>query len=329
MALATIVLVLSILFPTVSNAALNEDELAEYLLEIGLTQDELEEQLMIHHGLELTDFDSVEELIEFLGPIIDEDNLQALLDLYELTLEELTMILEEYGETLEDYVFINDLEYAIDFYINFEDVSWEEILAELEALFAEFDLSNEDLEALFDHFSILDLDNPAFEERLLNLEERALVLPDFESATELTAEEIAEILAIYSEMMDLFELDAQYFLIVGKDKASKQPISLQTLITLESLEGYNLLIELYNFDGEFLADMIITAEMFGSELIKQPTEDLKEVAEIVQKAPENVQTEKGAKMPKTASNSMQNGLIGLSMMLAAGLIYRRMKIKGA
>ncbi|OLO42305.1 processed acidic surface protein [Alkalihalophilus pseudofirmus] len=333
MTLASIILLLAFSLPTVSNAALNQIELDEYLIEIGLTQEELEDQLMIHHFMELGDFESVEELRDYLGPIIDDENLQALLDQYGLTLEELVILLEEYGERIEDYVFLYDLEFTIDFYLNFEDISWEDILAELDAIFAEFDLTDEELERLLEHFRNLDWEDPAFEERLFNLEERAMALPDFESATELSAEEIAEILAIYSELMNLLELDAKYYLIEGKNKASKQPISLQTLVTLDHLEGYNLLIELYNLDGDFLADLIITADMFGSDLIKDPAEDIKEVKEIVKKAPTKGQpeakTEKGAKMPKTASNSMQNALMGVGMMLTAVFIYRRFKVKGA
>lgn len=331
MVLASIILLLSVSFPAVSAAAINQDELDVYLIEIGLTQEKLEEQLLMHHFMELVDFESVTELRDYLGPVINDENLQQLLDEYELTLEELSSILEEYGETLEDYAFINDIAFMVDFHFNMEDISWEDILAELDELFAEFDLTNEELERLFEHFRNLDWENPAFEERLLSLEERVMALPDFESASELTADDIAEILAIYSELMSLFEFDAKYFLIEGRDKTTKQSISLQTLIKLDSLEGYNLLIELYNLEGEFLADLIITADMFGSELIKEPAQDLKEVKEIVKKAPpkDQVKTEKGAKMPKTASNSMQNALIGLGMMLTAGIIYRRLKVKEA
>ncbi|MFV8826356.1 processed acidic surface protein [Alkalihalobacterium sp. APHAB7] len=331
MVMVSILLLLSLAFPTLSSAAINQNELNEYLNEIGLTQEELEDQLEYHWGMELSDFESVDELRDFLGPVITDENLQELLDLYELTLGELEEILAEYGETLDDYKFLEGLELAIIFYQDFDDFDWDELFAEIDALFAEFDLTDEEIERLMDHLLTLDLDNPAFEERLNQIAERALALPDFDSASDLTAEEIAEILSIYSDLMNLFKLHAEYYLIEGRDKDSKQPISLQTLVTLDSLEGYNLLIELYNLEGAFLADIIITADMFGDELIKQPAQDLKEVKEIVKKAPpkDQVKTEKGAKMPKTASNSMQNALIGLGMMLTAGIIYRRLKVKEA
>ncbi len=331
MALASILLLFTFALPTSSSAAVNQTELNAYLSEIGLTQGELEEQLMKHWFLELSDFESVDDLKVFLGPVITDENLQELLDLYELTLEELEELLAEYGETLDDYRFIEDLSMSVEFYLIGFDFDWDELLSEIDALFAEFDLTDEEIERLIAHFKTLDLEDPLFEERLENILERALALPDFESADELSAENVAEILAIYSDLMALFELDAKYFLIEGRDKTTKQPISLQTLITLDSLEGYNLLIELYNLEGEFLADLIITADMFGSDIIEETVEDLKEVTEIVKKAPAKDQskTEKGAKLPKTASNSMQNALMGLGMMLTAVIIYRRMKVKGA
>ena len=331
LSMASIVFLLSFSFSATSFAAPSEDELSQYLTDLRWTQEELEEYLEDFYGMSLDDFNSVSDLEELLGPIINEQTLQELLDLYDLTLEELVYLLAEYGETLDEYRFIEDLELAILVYQDFGDFDWDELLAEIDAIFAEFDLTDEELERLMDHFLTLDLEDPAFEERLNQIAERALALPDFDSASDLTAEEIAEVLSIYSDLMQLFKLDAKYYLIQGKNKESKQPITLQTLVTLESLEGYNLLIELYNLEGVFLADIIITADMFGDELIKQPTQDLKEVKEIVKKAPakDQVKTEKGAKMPKTASNSAQNALIGLGMMLTAGIIYRRLKVKEA
>jgi processed acidic surface protein len=106
----------------------------------------------------------------------------------------------------------------------------------------------------------------------------------------------------------------------------RKTVSLDTIITMELPNGYDLVIELYDLQGNLLMDMILTAEMFGSELIKETGEDLKQVEKVVKTMPEiKSKTVKGAKLPKTASSYPVNILLGLMIVVIGFILFRKWK----
>ncbi|TPE66762.1 processed acidic surface protein [Halalkalibacterium halodurans] len=312
-------LVLAFASPFTASAAVNQAELDNYLTDIEWSQEELEWYLE-EMGLVISDFDSVDELRDFLGPVLTEENLQDLLDEYGLTRAELEELLAEYGETLDDYKFYDDLDFAIGFYLNGED--WDDLYSDF---FEMIGLTPEELDRLIEHFKTLDYEDPAFEARLLNLSDRLMAFEEFDEASELTERQIAELLDIFSEMLDLFELDVKMYLVKGDEKIA---LSLRELVSMTTTNGYDLLIELYNLEGEFLADILLRAEDFGWDLIQETGKDLKKVNETVQKQDGEVtKTVKGAKLPKTASNYLEHTLYGLLLALGGVFVYRRFSVK--
>jgi processed acidic surface protein len=376
-----------VISPAFILAAPPSSDLQNYLNELGWTEAQLEEHLDFY-DLSISDFDTVEEMIDFLGPIlteenlqellaehgltleeaiellvlngeledgqsileaykflddldfdlffynleqITEENLQRLLDDYGLTLDELHALLEENGDSLDNYEYIEDLEWAIDYYLYGSEVDFSDI----EGLFSEIGLTSEELERLFNHFMSLDFENEAFINKLDELSNRMMAFEDFEDPSDLTAEQIAELLDIFTQLLNLFELDVKYYLVKDDEKKA---VSLDALLTMTSSEGYGLLIELYNKQGEFLADLLFTADMLGSDLIKETGKDLKETENIIVKKDTQKdgqkdgqkpvkKTEKGAKLPKTASNYATNAAAGLVLTLAGLILYRRFKVK--
>ena len=98
---------------------------------------------------------------------------------------------------------------------------------------------------------------------------------------------------------------------------------------MTSTDGYGLLIELYNKQGEFLADLLFTADMFGSDLLQETGKDLKELEKVIVKKDTDKpvkKTEKGAKLPKTASSYLTNTAAGLAFAITGFIIYRRFKV---
>jgi len=135
-----------------------------------------------------------------------------------------------------------------------------------------------------------------------------------------------EIVYLFNEMMDIFQMDAKFYLT--KDGV-KKPITIEELMVLETTNGADLLIELYNKQGKFLADFIITNEMFGSDLING---EIGKVTKTVKAAPkvENKtgKTIKGGKLPNTAGNYAEGVLMGMGILFAgAGLLLFRRKNK--
>jgi processed acidic surface protein len=364
--------------PLLSLAAPASFDLQSYLNELGWTEAQLEEHLDFYDLL-ISDFDTVEDIRDFLGPVLTEaslqelllehgltleeatallkengeleegqtilavykfyvdlefdlyfynltpitqENLQKLLDDYGLTLDELTALLEENGDSLDNYEYIEDLEWAVDFYLYGSDLDFSDI----DDLFSQIGLTHEELERLFEHFASLDYTNPAFLDKLDELSNRLMAFEDFEDPSDLTAEQIAELLDIFQQLLDLFELDVKYYLVKDDEK---KPISLETLMTMTSTQGYGLLIELYNKQGEFLADLFFTADMLGLDLIVETGKDLKETGNLIVKKDTKKpvkKTEKGAKLPKTASDYVTNTAAGLALVLAGFIIYRRFKV---
>ena len=187
-----------------------------------------------------------------LTPITDE-NLQALLDDYEITREELNAILGEMGESLANFTYIEDLDlFLMDYYFDDEEFM-EDLLSEIAGDFAEIGLTEEELERLFEHFMRIAEEDETILDRLFALEDRVNQLPDFESSDDLTEAQMNEIVSVFNEILNIFQLNAKYYLVKGD---SKQPITLNELMHLETTNDADLLIELYNLQGEFLADLL-------------------------------------------------------------------------
>lgn len=312
----------------------NDPEFLSFLKEIGWSKENYL-AFLSSKGWSLTDFWEVEEL----GTPLSEAGVQKVMADFELTREELNALLVDFGdlEKGEDVlegtwiIFNEELAYWVEYYLDEENYT--DIDFGIEGLFAEIGLTDKELERLFEHFLTLDLEDETFLAQLELLAERMEAIEDFESADDLDAAQIAELLSIFTDMMDQFQIDAKYYLTNGEEKL---PLTLTALMALETTNGYDLLIEIYNTQGTFLADVLFTAEMFGSEIIKETGKDLGAVKEVVaapkketvKKEVKTVKTVKGGKLPKTASDYLSNTLIGLSFILIGFLLFRRMKIAG-
>ncbi|MCE7793904.1 processed acidic surface protein [Salipaludibacillus sp. CUR1] len=323
--------------PHVASASVNSQELTVYLKEIGWSQDELDEYLDFEWGLEVKDFESVEELKDFLGDVLTDELIEQLLADYEITRAELHTLLAEYGVTLEEIKFYDDLDFYVwDYYYDEEWDSWDyeewefdEDYSDLMDLFAQIGLDEDELIRLFEHLEYVIDNNPDFEDKLDKLFYRLIALGDFDTASELSAEQIAELLAINEELLNLMELEAVFFFVKGEEK---KPVTLAELIKVTQLNGFDLLIEIYNLQGEFLADILFTSDMFDSDVfletadeLQTVTEELKEKEPVSDAKPVVNKTEKGGKLPDTATNLPLNMLLGLLAVGTGGAIIRKRK----
>ncbi|PSL40798.1 processed acidic surface protein [Planomicrobium soli] len=330
---------------------ITEGSIQTLLKEYVLTREELnkllEEYGTLEKGQDVIDSEyfvftyEIEEFVDYYSNLtaITPENLQELVEYYEFgTVEELEKFLNGYGDSIEEYDSIEELEEAIAFYTM---IGEDDDLA-LDGLFSAFGLTEQELQNLSEHLNTLDYENPAFQSKLDELANRMMAISEFETANELTAGQIAEILSIFNELQSLFKVTTQFYLITDNEK---QAISLQTLLTLDTTNGFDLLIEIYNLQGTFLADILLTADMFGSEIIVDAGEDLKEVEDVVSKAPvakapakpkihKDVKkpvvssTVKGGKLPKTAGGYTANILLGLGFVLIGFVLFRRFKVAG-
>ncbi|MFJ9385169.1 processed acidic surface protein [Peribacillus sp. NPDC101481] len=325
-----------------------DKELVNYLAKVSkergfqVTKEDIEASLELY-DFSLEEFESVEELSEFLGNVIKADlsNLDYFNENYGLDKQALLQMLEENGENINDYIYIDNLEETV-WNLTGRGIDGE-VAEDLLPIFEqELGLTEEELQRLEDHLMSLEdhLSNPETVKQLEELGNRMMAFEEFDVATELTAEQIAEMASIYEELLSIFKLNVSYSLVKS---GSESPVSLLDLMKLEELKGANLKIMIYNTDGKFLADLLITGEMVDSDTLTnaggQIKESAKEVQKTIEKAPiakpvkqkistnttSEQQTVKGAKLPNTASDYLPSALLGLFLVLFGSLMYRKIR----
>ena len=310
---------------------INQDELNAYLAEIRMTEDELKEYLD-YYDLTLKDFDSLEELRDTCGPIVTPESLQELLDEYEMTEEEVTSLLVEYGEMekgetiLDSFHFIYDIQDIIDIDLESDmDYADEDLLDLMDGLFTEVDLTEEELDRLMNHLLPI-VEDPSFESRLMAIADKMEQLEYFDTIDELSAEQVAEMLSIYNELQNLLQIQFKFSLT---HEGVTSTLSLESLFQLEDLTNASLLVSIYDLSGNLLLDFKLTGEMIGSNLVKETGNDLKQTTKVITKVADVKQekpthkTEKGALMPKTSGNYLFGALIGLVMIALAYRLIRK------
>lgn len=305
-------------------AAPPQAELDEYTKSIGLSQTELEDYLS-YYDATLDDFTTIEDLEEFLGDPVTEETLNELLQEFEMTKEELTNLLIEYGEleegeNIEDvFIFIDDIRAIVEL-----DLISEEAAVEIEGLFEEIGLTDAEMEKLFAHLDNVFEQDPSIEEKLSALADRMVHFSEFESADELTAEQIAELLNIFHEMEQLLQIQTKFYLV---ENGVNKELSLQQLMNIDDPKGASLLIAVYDNAGNFLLDVLFTPEMIGSDIIHQTGQDLKKTEQVVKqvqaKEMKTSKTVKGAKLPQTAGNYMAWTLLGVTLLGFAFLLKKK------
>src|SRR5688500_14681561 len=82
-----------------------QNEINQLISELGWTNDDLTEYLD-YYELSVDDFETIEDLKSMLGTPITDENVADLLLQYEMTRPQLETLLAEFGESLEDYYFI-------------------------------------------------------------------------------------------------------------------------------------------------------------------------------------------------------------------------------
>lgn len=337
------------LLPIAAFAAVDakDPEFQSYLKEIGMSQEEFITYLKKFHDYTLDEFTDLAELKEYLGDPINEENLKELFYDFEFTKEELEQLLQENDLSLDEFKFIDDLYFEVTYLIDEEEWSeeeWsEEDLAEMKqeiyAALAEFGITEKEAENLKDHLKkvIENTGEEAFLAQMESLSERLEAFPEFESASELSAAQIAELLGIWDELLNVFKVKAEYFLVKDGVETS---VSLSALIKMDDIKGADLLIKIYSaYDGQFLADVLITKEMFGSDLVRETGQKTKTATKsaaaktVSKKIPAKkapiARTEKGGKLPNTASDYIPNALAGFAFIILGAFLFRRFKVKGA
>jgi processed acidic surface protein len=323
--------------PTHTFAEVNDDELTAYLTVVStergypITKDEYVTYLEEYSQVFLSDFENIQELEEYMGEVIksDNSNLEPIYEDFELDELQLIELLNENGEAIENFIYVDDLYFAI---LNIETPvelpDPEEITEEIDGLMKEIDLTDQEIDNLMNHLLSIEeeLNSPEVGERLMSIAERMMVI-DPENPTE---EQIKEVGNAFEELMSIFKMKANFYIVEGNNKTQ---ISAAELMQMEVLDGDYLLIQLFDLNGTLLADL-----KFTSDEIKEIPTTVEEVVDTVKeevkspnppvviKTPNKVKTVKGGKLPVTDSNNLDGAMAGAALIGIGLFLYRRVRV---
>ncbi|WP_026568341.1 processed acidic surface protein [Bacillus sp. UNC41MFS5] len=294
----------------------NEEDLVAFLIENGEMEegDNISDAFRYMNALDST----ISFYTEEGGNPITDENLNELLEDYDMTLQELKDLLKKNDDSLDNYETIEDLDMAVALYIGGN---------EIEDIVSEIGITESEIMAMMSHFESLNLDEATVQEKMTSIEKRLEPFIYLEDTSELTTGQAAELVSIAEEIFNIVELEPKFYLVKG---GKKKPVTMNELVKMKDAQGYGLLIELYNKKGELLADALFPADMLNSELIDETVNDMKKVEKTVKKIETAVKrtkdkqphTIKGGKLPNTAGHYMEWVLVGAFLILA-GIIFNR------
>ncbi|WP_186580709.1 processed acidic surface protein [Aquibacillus kalidii] len=306
--------------PFSTSAAVQQSELDDYLTSIGMSQEQLENYLNENYDDSIANYESLIDLKDFLGETVTEATLQELVVSYDITLEELEGILAESGYTIDEFTFIDDIDFIVsEYYLG--DGAFDLIGEMMES----FGLTEAEMDKLTSHFETV-LNGSQLLEELEAISADFDALGEFDSASDLTAEQLEQFKTVWNRILQGFELQAKYYIV---ENGVESEVTLDYLLQIPDADISALTIELYNLNGDLLADMVITGEMFGSDLVEDVTIEQPPVQATPEKTTkvESVakQTEEQNELPNTASPFGNLMLIGtLLLVVGAGIVkFRR------
>ncbi|MEH7401340.1 MULTISPECIES: processed acidic surface protein [Bacillaceae] len=352
--LASVVLSAALVVPGVTAyAAPNANELKSYLVSINLTQKQLEDYLNSYYGESISDFDSVDELKDTLGERLTQKTLDALLDEYGYTEDEIIDLAVYYDDMdknaslLDTYYFTSDIENLI--YLDEDESGSVEdefpSMEDISSALSEFGITEAEINNLSAYLEKVVNDDPAIEAKLEALGERASALeenyPEFFSMdTEATPEELpaelkVELMNIVKELQSTLKIDIK---VAIEQNGVKTPLTFAKLLTMDdsmdSMENIKVYLEIYDNAGNLLLDALFSAdEVIGDDEIVDIVKDTQKAIKNPKPATKNpkpnviVRTENGGKLPTTATHTTEWTMVGMLMMLTAVVLRKKVIVK--
>lgn len=305
-----------IMFTTFANptyAAITDEQLDQYLTDIGWTREELQEYFD-YFELSLDQYATIEELQLELGTPLTEENFAQLLATYNMTETQLDELFASFGDSVEDYLIYEELDASIDFYLNHD-----EYMKEAEDFLADVGLTEEEVDQLFNH--LMALDETELEQRMEEVAAKLEPFAALDPEAELTDSQKNELATVWAEMMNLIGLNPSYHLVDANGVAT--PASFQELLSMNELGGKSLVLELYDLEGNLLLDMQLSEDMLTSDYLFQAASELVDVGDLAGE----LTTVKHDIIPKTASPYVVNMLLGLLTMVVGFLIFQKTRKK--
>jgi processed acidic surface protein len=293
--------------------------------------------LLSDYGTALEDFADVGELSEYMGEVIrwEYSNLSKIYEDYDLDEASLLSLLEENGKSMDDYIYLFDLNYDVN---SFSEESGAPIFDEetVADMLNMLDITDTELAKLTDYMNSYEdyFTDPVFLQNLLAIMDRLSAYDDVATLTQAQKEEFVSILDDYYKLLKLT-------LVVSFTKDGEEvQMSVTDLakLTDEEIAEYTetgIKVSVYGENSQLLFDFIADQNFmdFMDGIVNDTTDDIEEAIEEQNNQPSKPvkqessasQTEKGGKLPKTAANYIPNAVIGLFVVLSGIFLYKKVR----
>ena len=228
-------------------AAPPEKELNQYLTQISWTKQDLLDYLN-YYEMPLDAFDTVDDLKEALGTPINAENLQDLLAKYQLSKSELNSLLSQFGDSVNDYKFIEDLDDSLAFYTN-NNGSMGQLMNEL----AKIGVTKQEIKKFFDYLTQVEENNKNQLDQMQALDVRMEQFLETADPTNLTDRQLNELADILQNLFQAYEIQV-------KLKLNNKAVTVKDLLTVK--KPGNFYAAIFSKSGELLLDFSIPAELF-------------------------------------------------------------------
>lgn len=248
-----------------AQAAPLENEINQYIAEIGWTKREFQDYID-YYEIPLDEY-TMADLKELLGPPINAKNFQDLLTKYSLTEKELNDLMDHFGDSVNEYKFINDLDSTVEFYI-----AANKGMADVEKALSDVGITEAETERLFTYLGEVEEKNKDQLDQMATNDTLWENLMNVEDPSQLGDEDLDNLVRLLEQTMALYEVKVNF-------KADGQPVSLKDLLKMEEPPGH-LYGSVYSTAGELLIDFNIPKEFFESMEALGDGEDMIHLGEI-------------------------------------------------
>lgn len=274
----SLISILFLFYVPAASAAPPEQELNQYLAEIGWTKQELLDYLA-YYEIPLDDFSTVEDLKLIMGTPINAENFQELLAKYDLTEQEFNELMDHFGDSKNEYKFIEDLDAAVEFYVNHD-----EYMAEVENELAKIGITEEEAEKFFNYLALVEENNKDQLDQMTALDARLEKFYEVEDPSALSDEELDELAQILEESIALYEIKVKF-------KVDNKEVSLKELLKMKEAPN-NLFASVFSSAGELLIDFNVPAEFFDTGYVMDEGEEMIHVGELSDEYVDHMHEEK-------------------------------------
>ncbi|MFF2875186.1 processed acidic surface protein [Gottfriedia sp. NPDC057991] len=322
---ASIVLTAALLAPgAIASAAPKQSDLDTYLASIHLTQSQLENYLE-SYGDSLDDYDTVAELKETLGDRLTAKNLAAILAKNHVTEAEITKVAIESDDMdpsstlLDTYLFTSDIEYLIAISEDSSDDAGDLSLASDFSDFEKIGITQAEIDALTNHLETVFENDPTAADKMDELMGNIASLSE-KDTTDFTPAETALYINTVKELEQTMKVD---FKVTDSKGNVMKPLD---FLALTSLDGH--VLRVLDENGNLLLDMNLSDDMFADvgDMEDGLINDSKDIINKVSEKATTHHTEKGGKLPKTASDTTEMAMVG-AILLAAGFVLRKKRFQ--